>query len=46
LDDQSRMRFTRQIFIDEKPDYYDFANPTEMQTGEQVFAAFKAANAD
>lgn len=46
LDDQSQMRFTRQIFVDEKPGYYDFANSTEMQTGEQVFAAFKAANPD
>lgn len=31
---------TAQIFIDEKPDYYAFANDTPTQTGEQVFAQF------
>lgn len=40
LDSQSAMAFTRQIFIDEKPPYYDFANDTERLTGEQVAAAF------
>lgn len=36
--------FTTQIFVDEKPAYYDFANQTKMMTGEEVFAAF--ANSD
>ncbi|WP_199610792.1 GFA family protein [Flocculibacter collagenilyticus] len=29
-----------QIFIDEKPAFYDFANKTTMMTGEECFAAF------
>ena len=40
LDDQSDLPFTTQIFIDEKPDYYDFANKTVNKTGAEVFAEF------
>lgn len=40
LDDLDNAEFTTQIFIDEKPRYYDFANQTKMMTGEEVFAAF------
>jgi hypothetical protein len=40
LDDQSGYVFTTQIFIDEKPPHYDFANKTKMMTGADVFAAF------
>ena len=29
-----------QIFIDEKPDFYSFANETTTLTGEEVFAQF------
>lgn len=36
----SDAHFTTQIFIDEKPDYYNFANKTKMMTGEEVFAEF------
>lgn len=32
--------FDHQIFIEEKPGYYDFANQTVNLTGEQVFAQF------
>jgi len=32
--------FAEQIFIDEKPTYYDFANATENMTGPEVFAKF------
>ncbi|WP_291173699.1 GFA family protein [Hyphomicrobium sp.] len=39
LDDQSGLQLTAQIFIDEKPAYYDFANDTPKLTGEEVFAA-------
>ncbi len=42
LEDQSALRFTKQIFIDEKPPYYDFANETERLTGQQVAEAFAA----
>lgn len=31
---------TQQIFVDEQPEYYAFANDTERLTGEQVMAAF------
>lgn len=34
------LNFDHQIFIEEKPDYYDFANDTKNMTGEEVFAQF------
>jgi hypothetical protein len=40
LDDTSGFALTHQIFIEEKPAYYDFANKTENMTGAEVFAAF------
>lgn len=33
-----------QIFIEQKPDYYDFANETPTMTGEQAFAHFSEHN--
>ncbi len=33
-----------QVFIDEKPAYYDFANPTRNLTGAEVFAQFEAGS--
>ncbi len=39
------MRSTSQIFIDEKPAYYDFANKTHNMTGAEVFAAFAPPDA-
>jgi hypothetical protein len=38
-DDQSFV-FDHQVFIDEKPAYYDFANKTEDMTGAELFAKF------
>ncbi len=32
--------FDHQVFIEEKPAYYDFANKTQNMTGEECFAAF------
>lgn len=32
--------FVHQIFIDEKPSYYQFANATENMTGAEVFAKY------
>jgi hypothetical protein len=29
-----------QVFIDSKPQFYDFANETKMMTGAEVVAAF------
>jgi hypothetical protein len=40
MDDTSGFELTHQIFIDEKPDYYDFANKTKNMTGAEVIAAF------
>lgn len=40
FDTDAKFEFTKQIFIEQKPDYYEYANQTKMMTGEQVFAAF------
>ena len=40
LDDQSGLTFTDQVFIEEKPDYYSFANKTKNMTGEELFAMY------
>lgn len=40
FDDGPEWEFAEQIFIEEKPSYYDFANQTKNQTGAEVFAAF------
>ena len=38
FDDQTGFAFDHQVFIDEKPDYYEFANETHDMTGAEVFA--------
>jgi len=35
------LEFDHQIFIEEKPEYYDFANSTKNLTGEEVFKMFE-----
>lgn len=40
FDDVTDVTFTSQIFIEEKPAYYEFANKTHNLTGAEVFAAF------
>jgi len=45
LDDTSGFALTHQIFIDEKPAYYDFANKTKNMTGAEVIAAFAQSEA-
>ena len=42
FDNREGYEFKTQIFIDEKPAYYDFANKTKNMTGPEVFAAFAA----
>ena len=32
--------FAHQYFIDQKPNYYEFGNPTKMLTGEELFKLF------
>ena len=43
FDDHGNWRFEQQIFIDEKPHSYTFANPTRDMTGAEVFAQFGAS---
>lgn len=40
LVDQSDLSFTSQVFIDEKPDWYAFANETPTMTGAELFALY------
>jgi len=40
LDDASEVKFESQIFIDHKPDYYNFAEETHNMTEAEVLAAF------
>lgn len=40
LDDQPDWRLDHQVFIDEKPGFYSFAETTENLTGAEVFARF------
>jgi hypothetical protein len=40
LDSASAFTLGAQVFIDEKPDFYDFANDTPKLTGQQVFELF------
>lgn len=37
--DETELNFDHQIFVDEKPSYYDFSNKTHNMTGAEVFAA-------
>lgn len=41
-EDDSRA-FELQVFVDERPDYYRFANKTEELTGAEVFAKYAPA---
>ncbi len=43
FDEDTSLNFDRQVFIDEKPAYYSFANETLDMTGAEVFAKFGAA---
>ena len=38
IDDLGDPPFVRQIFVDSKPNWYEFANQTEMMTGAEFFA--------
>lgn len=42
LEDKLQFKFSHQIFIDEKPEYYSFSNETENMTGSEVFAHFES----
>lgn len=40
LDDEAGLLFTREIFIDDKPPYYDFANETVRLTGAESASTY------
>lgn len=40
FDEDEMFMFDHQIFIDEKPSFYSFANATEDMTGAEVFAKY------
>ncbi|MEZ5921551.1 MAG: GFA family protein [Parvularculaceae bacterium] len=40
FDNPEAFAFTSEIFIDEKPSSYEFANKTKKMTGQEVIAAF------
>ncbi|MDZ7735782.1 MAG: GFA family protein [Gammaproteobacteria bacterium] len=40
FDDVSTFVFEHQIFIEEKPVFYDFANKTENMTGAEIFSQY------
>ncbi|MEL6212551.1 MAG: GFA family protein [Pseudomonadota bacterium] len=40
LDDDADAKLTVEIFVDEKPSYYDFSQVTTKMTGAEVMAAF------
>ncbi|CCN34327.1 putative Glutathione-dependent formaldehyde-activating, GFA protein [Vibrio nigripulchritudo SO65] len=40
IDDQSKFVFDHQVFTDERPHYYQFANQTHDMTGPEVFAEY------
>jgi hypothetical protein len=44
FDDREGYALKAQIFIEEKPSYYEFANPTHNMTGAEVLAAFGPAD--
>jgi len=46
LDDQSGLTFTDQVFIDEKPEFYSFANETKNMTGAELFALYAPKDGD
>lgn len=43
IDDKSGLRLAREVFIDEKPGYYGFANETKRMTGAEYFASIATA---
>lgn len=46
FDDQSTFHMKNQIFIEEKPAYYDFAGDIPSMTGAEVFAMYGAAEGE
>ena len=43
FDNAKNLVFTHQVFIEEKPEYYSFANKTKNMTGEELFAQYTSS---
>ncbi len=46
FDENERLKFEDQIFIDEKPSFYEFANKTNNMTGAEVFAKYMSPSGE
>lgn len=44
IEDQTALTFVSEIFVDSKPDFYEFANNTKKYTEAEVLAQFANAN--
>jgi len=44
FEDDEHLVFDQQVFIDEKPSYYQFAGATHDMTGPEIFAIYGSAN--
>jgi hypothetical protein len=44
FDTDENLVFDLQVFIEEKPDYYAFANQTKNMTGSELFALFTSSS--
>lgn len=44
FDSEEGLVFDLQVFIEEKPEYYSFANKTKNMTGEELFAMFASSS--
>jgi hypothetical protein len=44
LDQDQDLVFDLEVFIEEKPQYYSFANKTKTMTGEELFAMFASSS--
>ena len=40
LEDDERLVFESQVFIDSKPSFYEFSNKTQDMTGAELFAKY------
>lgn len=46
FDNDEGFVFEHQVFIDEKPEYYSFANKTKNMTGAELFAQFATSSSE
>jgi hypothetical protein len=46
FDNDEGFVFEHQVFIDEKPEYYSFANETKNMTGAELFAQFSTSSSE